>query len=86
MKLWTVLSRAYNVLGYLQRRRRMKLYQQWVERASLPPEAIPQEKVTEDMIPKIEKRQLRLPLLYMLFGASLLILCMGLILLIIYSC
>jgi hypothetical protein len=57
-----------------------------VERAQLPPEAVPREEFAEDIIPKIDKKQLRLPMLYMLLGASVVILCVGLILLIVYSC
>ncbi len=86
MKLWTALSKAYKILGYLRRRRKVKLYQQWVERGDLVPEAIPPEEVAEDIIPKIDKKQLRLNILYMLLGASMLILCVGLILLIVQSC
>ena len=90
MKLRIALSKASsllnNISSYLQRRRKGRLYQQWVERAGLPPEAIPQEEVAEDIIPKIDKEQLRLPILFMLLGASLVILCVGLVLLIVYAC
>ena len=90
MKLWAVLSKAISILksifNYLRLRRKGKLYQQWVKRAGLPPEAIPREEVTEEIIPKIDKEQLRLHALYMLLGASLVIFGMGLILLIVHSC
>ena len=90
MKLWTVLSKAINILNnilnYLPRRRKGRLYQQWVKRADLPPEAIPHEEIAEDIIPKIDKEQLRLHILYILLGASLVILGLGLILLIMHSC
>ena len=90
MKLRIALSKTSslidNISSYLQRRRKGRLYQQWVERAGLPPEAIPQEEVAEDIIPKIDKEQLRLPILFMLLGASLVILCVGLVLLIAYAC
>ena len=42
--------------------------------------------VTGDMLAEIDRRQLRLPILYMLLGACLVILLMGLILLIVNSC
>ncbi len=74
------------MLKYFQRKKKKKLYQQWVERASLSPDAIPQEEVTEDMIPHIDKPQSRLNILSILLGISLIILCAGLILLIAYSC
>ena len=90
MQLQAVLSKAIkainDIVKYLRGRRKKKLYQQWVERAGLPPEAIPQEEVAEDLIPKIDKEQLRLPILFMLLGASLVILCVGLVLLIAYAC
>ena len=58
--------------------------------ADLPPETIPQEKVVKDVTPKIEKERLPQPtlyvLLYVLLGASMTVLCMGLIFLIVQSC
>lgn len=90
MKLWAVLSKANNILNnilnYLPRRRKGRLYQQWVKRAGLPREAIPHEEIAEDIIPKIDKEQLRRYALYILLGASLVILAVGLILLIVHSC
>ena len=113
------------LLKYFKKRRKEKLYRQWVERAGLPPEAVPagadkpedvplqvhsaeavspeaheplkvhvepdsrvatHPEITGDMMAEINKRQLRLPLLHMLLGASALILFVGLILLIVYSC
>ena len=74
------------MLKYFRRKKKKKLYQQWVERASLSPDAIPREEVAEDMIPQIDKQQSRLNILSILLGTSLVILCVGLILLIVYSC
>ena len=79
MKLLAMLSYIFR---YLKTRRRVKLYRQWVERADLPSEAVPEEELAIDIMPKIDKRQLRLPMLYMLLGASVVILLIGLILLI----
>jgi len=100
-----------NILSYLQRKRRKRLYQQWVEKADLPPEAVRPEAnkplsvrlgragrgpkartgdvgfaLPGDMMAKINRRELSLSLLYVFLGASALILCVGLILLIIHSC
>jgi hypothetical protein len=89
MKLSTVfskLSSILNTLNYFQRRRKGKLYEQWVQRADLPPEAIPREKLREDVTPKAEKESLQQPILHVLLGASLAVLCMGFILLIVQSC
>ena len=74
------------MLKYFRRKKKRKLYQQWVERASLSPDAVPQEEVAEDMIPQIDKKQSRLNILSILLGISLVILCAGLILLIVSSC
>ena len=102
-------------MNYFRRRKKEKLYRQWVVHAGLPPGVIspsiseprdvrPQvhnrdavspgadnqvathPDVTGDMIAEVGKDRLRLPLLYLLFGVSLLILCVGLILLIVHSC
>ena len=89
MKLSTVFSKLSSILdtlNYFRRRRKEKLYEQWVQRADLPPEAIPREKVREDIRPKAEKESLQQPILYILLGASLVIFCAGFILLIAESC
>ena len=86
MKIGQVFSKVGNILKYLRRRREKRLYQQWVERAELPPEAIPQEKVAEEIIPKIDKNRPPLNILYILLGVSIVFLGTGLILLIIQSC
>ena len=52
----------------------------------MPPEAVPREEVHEDVRPKIEKERLQQPILYILLGASLVIFCAGLIILIVQSC
>lgn len=74
------------MLKYFQGKRERELHQQWVERAGLPPEAIPQEEVAEDMMPQTDKEQSSLHILYILLGVSLIILCVGLILLMVHSC
>ena len=91
MDFSTVLSKANDLLKYPQRRRRRRLYRQWVERADLPPEAVPEGEVARDIIPKIDKDKLRLNvlnpnILYILLGASVMIFVVGLILLAIHSC
>jgi len=91
MKRPAALSKANSILtnlpNYLQRRRKGRLYQQWVEKAGLPPEAIPREEVPEDITTeKVGRELLRLQILYILLGVSLVILCVGLTLLITQSC
>ena len=77
-----------NTLKYFRRRGKRKLYRQWVEMASLPPDAIPREEVTEDRISQVDKadkQQSHLTILYILLGVAVVVLCTGLILLIVYS-
>jgi len=74
------------LLKYFRRKKKRKLYQQWVERASLSPDAIPREEVAEDMTPQIDKQQSHLNILSILLGVSLVVLFAGLVLLIMYSC
>ena len=89
MKVGKVLSKissSLNMLNYFQRRRKGRLYEQWVKKAGLPPEAIPRQEVHEDITPKVEKERLHQPILYILLGASLVIFGAGLIILIVQSC
>jgi hypothetical protein len=89
MKLETVLSKVGNVIHYLLSGRKRKLYKQWVEMAELPPEDIPGEEVgsriTEEEEGK-DETQLRLTALFMMQGATLVLLLVVLILLIVQSC
>jgi len=110
-------------LKYFERRKKAKLYRQWVERAGLPPENGPLETqksekahspisspefvrpvpenpttvyagatsqvathpdVTGDMLVEINKRQPRLPLLYILLGISIAVFLGALVLLVIW--
>jgi len=86
MKLPAVLSKAYKIIWYLRRRRKLKLYRQWVEQADLAPGAIPPEEIAEDITTKIDTAYLRLHILYVLLGVALGILGVGLILLVVQSC
>ncbi len=91
MKSRIVLSKANSILtnipNYLQRRRKERLYQQWVEKAGLPPEAIPWEEVPEDITTKkVDKEPSRLHILYIFLGVFLVVWCVGLTLLILQSC
>jgi len=64
-----------------QKRREDKLYKQWVEHDGLPSEAIPQKEVSGDMVVR-GKKNLRHPyIMYILLGVSIVILCVGLVLL-----
>ena len=86
MKLWTALAKIHNLLGYMQRRKKKRLYKQWIERADLPPEAMPKEEFAEEQISEVDKKQLYRRLLYILLGVFLVVLCVGLILLTMHSC
>ena len=86
MKVKTVLSKAYDILGYMRRRRKERLYQQWVESGDLAHEALPKEEVAEDIIPTFRREQLILPVLYGLCGFALGILCTCLVILFVQSC
>jgi hypothetical protein len=92
MTLLTALGKVHSTLKslfiYLKKSRKRRLYRQWVESADLSPEDVPQEAAGKHTIPRIriDKEKLRLPILFMLLGALLTILLIGLILLIVYSC
>ncbi len=89
MKLRTVLSKINSLRRYPQRRRKAKLYRQWVKMADLAPEAIPDEEIAGDIILKTDKKPLRLPWLHIrlvLVGFSLGALCMVIIVLVMQSC
>jgi len=86
MKIMTVLAKIYHLLGYMQRRRKKRLYKQWIERADLPPEAMPEEEFATEKIPEIDKKQLYKRLLYTLLGVFIVVLCIGIISLLIHSC
>ena len=86
MKFQLILSKVNDILKSPQTKRKKRLYQQWVETAGLPPEAIPEEEVAKDIIPEIGKNKLRLNVLYILLAASIMMFCTGLILVIMCSC
>lgn len=90
MKLKTALSKANSIISdifnYLRTRRKRRLYQQWIEQADLPPEAIPREEATKEVAPRIDRKRLRLYILFTLLGVALAMACGGLILLIMHSC
>lgn len=75
------------MLKYFRRRKKRKLYRQWVERANLSPDAIPQEEVAEDRLPmsQADKQRLHPTILYILLGVAVVVLGAGLILLIVHS-
>ena len=89
MKLGTMFSKVADILKYLRTRRKRKLYKQWVEMAELPPEELPQEEVSSRLVREEEgpdEAPLRLNTLYLMQGASLVLLCVILIILIVQSC
>ena len=62
------------------------MYQQRVDKGALSPEDVPQEEISQDIITRIDTEQLRLPMLYVILGASLVLLFISLVILILYSC
>ena len=88
MKFQYVISKINDILTYPQRRRKKRLYQQWVDRAGLPPEAVPEEEKATDKItiPKIDKDKLGKRAPYLLLVALAVIIIVLLIILIINSC
>ena len=75
------------MLKYFRRKQKRKLYQQWVEKANLSPDAIPREETAEDMITmsQADKQQSHLTVLYILLGVAVALLGAGLTFLIVYS-
>ena len=82
----TLLSKTNQMLHYLKTMRKRRLYEQWVEAANLPPEAIPQDLLAESVMPETGWKRLKLVSLFVLLGVSVLILLTGLVLLILHSC
>jgi len=82
------MSKINDILTYPQRRRKKRLYQQWVDRAGLPPEAVPEEEIATDTItmPKIDKEKLSKRGPYILLVALAVIIIVLLIILIINTC
>ena len=80
-----MLPRETTFLKYLKKKGKRRLYQQWVEKANLPPDVISREKVTEDRISKVDRQRSHLYILYILLGVALIALCAGLVLLVVYS-
>lgn len=90
MKLADILRRAIsilgNILGYLPRWRKRRLYQEWVDRSDLPPDAVPREEFVGDITPRIGRVRFSRNLMFMLLGAFLVLLIEGIVLLVMYSC
>ena len=80
---------------YLRERKNRKLYQQWVDKAELPPEEVPQEEEGDASSPLTRLKeitelkdaaQFQLPMLYIMQGVSLLLLLVILIILLVHAC
>ena len=66
--------------------KKSKLYKQWIEYASLPDEEIPSKKTPHKVTPvRVEKNKSSFNVLYLLLGITIIILCVGLVLLIMKS-
>ena len=84
-----ILYAIGDAVKYLKTWRKRRLYQQWVERAGLPPEAVPRDEPAEpeDNIPGVERQELRLPtMIYVLLVISIIISCTALIMVSVYAC
>ncbi|MFC1940133.1 hypothetical protein ACFLXO_05560 [Chloroflexota bacterium] len=89
MKLESVLSQISKTFGYPGRRRKAKLYRQWLQSGDLAPEAVPRDETAGDIIPRIPKidtHHLRQHILYVLLGVFIGASGLGLILVILQSC
>jgi len=79
-------------IKYLLGRRKRRLYAQWVEMAELPPEETPLEETSsrpvreEERLDEVPFPLNTLTILYLMQGASLVLLCVILILLIVQAC
>jgi len=77
-------------MGFLPRRGPSKLYKQWVKYSNLPPGAVPQEEgptetpagreksLKEVLVSRVKSVQ-GPPVIYILLGVSIILLCIGLI-------
>ena len=78
-------------MKFIRRTREEKLYKQWVKRGDLSPEAIPQKESPGDVpVGREEKGRgengQSLRMLYILLGVSILVFCIGLVLLLVQLC
>ncbi|MFC1860453.1 hypothetical protein ACFLYC_02635 [Chloroflexota bacterium] len=74
-------------MKYLRKRKKEKLYQQWVDMANLPTDAIPRQDIAENRMTQMhkpERQQSNLPVLIILLVVAVLTLGTGLILLLTY--
>ena len=63
--------------------KRGKLYKQWVQYASLPDEEVPPKKAPRDILTKGVGNKLSPGVLYLLFGVTIVILCVVVVLLVV---
>ena len=95
MKLWAVLSKINELFDNPRARRKRSLYKQWVEMEDLPHEVVVQEEAAAHItkVEEVSERKplslqlpVQMPVLYIMQGASLVLLCAILIILIAQSC
>ena len=88
MKLTDILRKAVSissrVLSYLPKWRKRRLYQEWVDKSELPPDAVPREEFVGEIAPGIGRGQFRRNLMLILLGAFLVLLIEGIVLLVYY--
>ncbi len=72
-------------MSYLPKWRKRRLYQEWVDKSELPPDAVPREDFAGEIAPGIGRGQFRRNLMFILLGAFLVLLIEGIVLLVMYS-
>jgi len=73
-------------MGFGQKRKQDKLYKQWIKHGDLSREVIPQKERPQPAPVGRERNGRSFGLLYLLLGVSIIILCVGLVLIFIYGC
>ena len=88
MKVTDILRKAVSISGsilsFLPKWRKRRLYQEWVDRSELPPDAVPREEFVGEIAPGIGRGEFRRNLMFILLGAVLVLLIEGIVLLVFY--
>lgn len=71
-------------MSFLPKWRKRRLYQEWVDRSELPPDAVPREEFIGEIAPGVGRGQFRRNLMFILLGAALVLLIEGIVLLVYY--
>jgi len=71
---------------YFKRWRRQRLYKQWVKSSALSLENVPQNATARNVLPEIDAKRWRLPILYTLLGIAIGVMLTTLIFFVTKSC